>query len=94
MSGRTIWKYELDPGFQILGLGGNPKVVHVGSMFPATGFDDAPVVWIEHTPDGPPTELRLTVYGTGFYIPDGRTHVGSVCLPHSGLVWHVYQDDQ
>lgn len=87
---RTIWKYDLDLPEMAFTLGA-PNVVYVGSQFPHAGFDDTPVVWIEHDPDATPRRITLRTYGTGHPIAKGDTHLGSVWLPSSGLVWHVYE---
>ena len=90
---RVVWKYDLTPGVMETQFLGSPKVVHVGNMFPDSGRNDTPSVWIEHDPDdGDIERIRLQVFGTGHPIPHGWEHVGSVTLPSCGLVWHVYEN--
>ena len=88
---RVIWKFHLEEPVNALDVGANAKVVHVGTMFPTDGFDDTATVWVEHDlPVEAGDPLVLLVVGTGHPVPSGCGHVGSVCLPSSGLVWHIY----
>lgn len=84
---RTIYKFHLDvrrPSTWRISVGGEPAVVAVRAGDEPEGF----LVWVEHEPAGPETDLSLFVVGTGQPIPTIARHVGvSFSDP---FVWHLY----
>ena len=69
------------------------KVVAVGEQ----GRNDQVVMWYERpwpTDDEILTTHYYRVFGTGQPIPGGCYYIGTVNVPNSILVWHLYEVPQ
>lgn len=86
---RTVWKYPLGHGKNLLPLWPEEEVVHVGRQSWNEG--SPATVWVDvDTSVRPATSAReLHVIGTGSTVPDGGVHVGTVVT--DSYVWHVYE---
>ena len=87
---RTIWKYPMTDGEELVVQGGaRLEVRHIG-IDPA-GSPELPCVWVGLDPDEEINieEIALVFIGTGQSVPDGE-HVGS-CVASGGFVWHVFE---
>lgn len=85
---RQIYKYPLPaPGkVTTFVISAAAVPVHVGYQ------NGAPMVWVEtETDDLRPVEWTFTTIGTGWDIPQGAAHVGTL-VDTAGYVWHYYQN--
>ena len=82
----AIFRYEVpvDDAWHTLTLSG--PVLHVAARTPETVE-----VWALST-DGPTTERRMRVFGTGQPLPDQPLdHIGTAFAAEGRLVWHVME---
>ncbi len=83
---RFIWKYQLQPGINVIPVTPGARIVLVAPWQPDS---DAPGVWIEHQLRTATMKMRLQAVGTGEDIPPDGAHIGSAwCGPY---MWHVYE---
>ena len=89
---RTVWKYVMVQTQELLPVGTDAKILHVGMT---TGR--LPTLWVEHRvssnvaiADRPTHYMHVEVCGTGDNIADDLKHVGTVQVSQT-LVWHVYE---
>lgn len=59
------------------------KIVHVGLRH------GIPTFWVEVEKGEPTRSVKVVVVGTGWDVPEGVNHQGTVITPE-GLVWHLY----
>ena len=83
---RTIYKYNLWPGYNRIPMPPGSKVLHVGEQ------DNIIRIWIEHEIESSclHVERNFHVYETGAMRDDFGNHIGTVQTEDSG-VWHVYE---
>ena len=83
---RTIYKYNLWYGSNLISMPEGSKVLHVGDQ------DNTIRIWIEHEIESSNLEVERNfhVYETGAMRDDFGNHIGTVQLYDSG-VWHVYE---
>ena len=81
----TIWKYLLElTDEQTVNMPRSAEVLHVG-----IDPNGSLCVWALVDPNTMPEDRVFFVHGTGFPVPSGRRHLGSVTL--GPFVWHVFE---
>jgi len=78
-----VFKYQVQIGTNTLRMPPDGKIVHFDMQGPFL------CVWVETTP-GDHIGRCLHVIGTGWSIPEGGQHRGSVVTPEE-FVWHLYE---
>lgn len=86
---KTVWKFQLRQT--------RDQVVKVPEgAVPVLVADQRGglMVWVECDPGREMRATNFVVVGTGHPVPDLATHshIGSVTMSRTGLVWHVYMD--
>lgn len=84
---RTIYKYQLDIGYNRIGVAGrNFKPLSVQLQHGRI------TLWGELEPSDLCSRVVIQVFGTGWEIPDWFSYIGTVQL-NDGTVWHAYMQD-
>jgi hypothetical protein len=79
---RTVWKYQLDVGRNLLEVPRNPKWLAVGQQ------NGRMMVWVEVDDEANEVTYELQVVGTGCVAPSAGRYIGTVQTPP--YVRHVY----
>lgn len=85
---KTIHKYLLH------GTSETKFVAPVGAQILSTGCQgkDQLVVWVELDPSIKDTQIyNISVYGTGWELPDNPGRFIATVIDSSGFVWHIYE---
>lgn len=84
---RTIWKYPLPkPGQSIaIAMPAAARFIHVALQ------GGAAMLWVEVLAETKAFHRKFWCFGTGWEIPDGLTHIGTV-IDAGGFVWHFYNE--
>lgn len=86
---KTVWKYPLELAeHSVIAMpeGAVPRYVALqGNM---------PFIWMEVEPSRKAVARHVFIVGTGQYIPQGKTYVGSVQTTGVVYVWHVYIEEE
>lgn len=84
---KTIWKFQLSYGDNILLLPKESEVLHVDSQ------NDIVCLWVLVDPYADIISRTFVVVGTGSCIPDWDqlNHIGSLKLNNDSLIFHVFE---
>lgn len=81
----TIWKYELEPGKNLLKMPAGAKPLTVQTQ------GGTPTMWALVKEDAPPEHRIISIYGTGHKMPDHPgVYLGTFQMSDGALVWHVF----
>lgn len=84
---KTIWKYPLDLAeHQGVTMQRGAQILDVQMQ------DGTPTIWAVVSPAEEMVSRHVFIVGTGHYVPEGKTYVGTVQM--SGYVWHVFIEEE
>lgn len=82
---RTVWKFPIELGDQLVSLPARAEILHVG-LDP----QEALCLWARVDTEAPKVERTLYVTGTGTELPDGdNRYIGTIVL--GPFVWHFWE---
>jgi hypothetical protein len=83
---KRIWKFPLKiDRLQTLTLPTPYKILSIQMQ------EDRPMMWVELDDEGAPTSIEISIYGTGWEVPnDPGQYIATIVLDSAGLVWHFY----
>lgn len=83
----VVWKYPIDlKDHQAVLMQHEAKILCVQMQ------DGTPTIWAKVDPARGQSFRHVFVVGTGHYVPDGKTYLGTVQM--NGYVWHVFIEEE
>ncbi len=84
---KTIWKFPLDlKEHQTVAMPSGARVLSVQMQ------QGTPTIWAVVNPSSEHTFRHVFVVGTGQYVPEDKTYIGTVQM--EAYVWHVYIEEE
>ena len=82
---KTIWKYNLKPGYFILNIPKGARLVYVGVQ------SNLPVLWAIVNPQEELQNVEFRMVPTGEEIPDWYTYVGTAHPVEGWMAFHLFR---